>query len=217
MEFITRLVHTPFARLLLLSSVVLLGACADRAHVLRVSVADQKMAVYRHGTEIARYDVSTSKFGLGDRPGSNATPLGEMAVAKKIGAGAPIGMKFKDRKPTGEVVPVNAPGRDPIVTRILWLKGLEPQNINAYRRTIYIHGTPEEVKIGTPASYGCVRMRSQDIVQLFNTVGEGARVQIFTEPLPPVPAPVQPVSETATVSAPPPSESPQSTPAQQTL
>lgn len=193
--------YTPLVRLTLLACATLLAGCADRAHILRVSVADQKMAVYRHGTEIARYDVSTSKFALGDRPGSNGTPLGELAVAKKIGHGAPVGMKFKSRKPTGEIVPVNAPGRDPIVTRILWLKGLETQNKNAYGRMIYIHGTPEEVKIGTPASYGCVRMRSTDVVQLFDTVGEGARVHIFTDPLPP--APVSPTVENVTVSAPP--------------
>lgn len=162
------------------------------------------MAVYRYGTEIARYDVSTSKFGLGDSPGSNGTPLGELAVAKKIGGGAPLGMKFKDRQPTGEIVPVDAPGRDPIVTRILWLKGLEPQNRNAYNRTIYIHGTPEERKIGTPASYGCVRMRSRDVVQLFNTVGEGAHVQISTNHLPPVPAPTSVAAQdSTTVSAEP--------------
>lgn len=173
------------------------------------------MAVYRHGTEIARYDVSTSKFGLGDRPGSNGTPLGELAIAKKVGANAPIGMKFKSRKPTGEIVPVNAPGRDPIVTRILWLKGLEPQNRNAYRRTIYIHGTPEEKRIGTPASYGCIRMRSLDIVRLFDTVGEGARVHISTDPLPA--PPTLAVPEAATVSAQPPSETATAAPSSQTL
>jgi lipoprotein-anchoring transpeptidase ErfK/SrfK len=201
-------VTTPVSRLLLLAVALALGACADRAHVMKVSVADQKMAVYRHGQEIARYDVSTSKFGLGTRPGSNATPLGAMAVAKKIGGGAPVGMKFKDRKPTGEVVAVNAPGRDPIVTRILWLKGLEPQNKNTYSRTIYIHGTPEEKRIGTPASYGCIRMRSHDVVRLFDTVGEGARVEVFTAPLPPAqqPEPEAPVIATLppeTAAAPP--------------
>jgi lipoprotein-anchoring transpeptidase ErfK/SrfK len=173
-----------------------LAACArDRAHVMRVSVADQKMALYRRGKEVARYDVSTSKFGLGDRPGSRATPLGRMEVAKKIGRGAPLGMKFKDRKPTGEIVPVNAPGRDPIVTRILWLKGLESQNRNTFGRTIYIHGTAEEWRIGTPASYGCIRMRSQDVVRLFNTVGVGARVEVTRDPLP------QPAGETVVASA----------------
>jgi lipoprotein-anchoring transpeptidase ErfK/SrfK len=94
-------------------------------------------------------------------------------------------MKFKHRKPTGEIVGVNAPGRDPIVTRILWLKGLEAHNQNTFDRTIYIHGTPEEWRIGTPASYGCIRMRSHDVVELFNTVGVGAQVEITREPLQP--------------------------------
>jgi hypothetical protein len=148
-------------------------------------VADQKVTVFRHGAPIALYDCSTSKFGLGDQRGSYRTPLGRMEVAKKIGDGAPMYMKFKSRRATGEIVPPDSPGRDPIVTRILWLKGLEAQNRNAFNRTIYIHGTAEEWKIGTPASYGCVRMRSNDVVHLFDTVGVGARVDITTAPLPP--------------------------------
>jgi hypothetical protein len=174
--------------LLVAAAALLLNSCArDRDHVMRVSVADQKMLLLKRGLPIATYDVSTSKFGLGDRPGSNATPLGTHEVAKKIGARAPVGMKFKNRKPTGEVVAVNAPGRDPIVTRILWLKGLEPHNQHTFDRTIYIHGTPEESRIGTPASYGCIRMRSRDVVELFNTVGVGAQVVITREPLEPAP------------------------------
>ena len=165
---------------------VLLASCArDRDHVLKVSVADQKMHLLKRGTHVATYPVSTSKFGLSDRPGSNGTPLGSMEVAKKIGARAPVGMKFKSRKATGEIVPVNAPGRDPIVTRILWLKGLEPQNRNTFDRKIYIHGTPEESKIGLPVSYGCVRMRSQDVIDLFDRVGVGARVEIVPYSLTP--------------------------------
>lgn len=167
-----------------LLALLIAGCAKDRAHVVKVSVADQRMLLLEHGKPIATYPVSTSKFGLGDRPGSCATPLGQLEVAKKIGAGAPLGMKFKDRKPTGEIVPADAPGRDPIVTRILWLKGLEPQNSRAFARTIYIHGTAEEAKIGTPASYGCIRMKSHDIVDLFNKVGVGARVEISTDPLP---------------------------------
>jgi hypothetical protein len=163
-----------------------LGGCArDRAHVVRVSVPEQRLAVYKHGVEIGRYPVSTSKFGLGDIPNSRCTPLGKFEVARKIGGSAPAGMKFKDRRPTGEIVPVNAPGRDPIVTRILWLRGLESSNRNAFERMIYIHGTPEENRLGTPASYGCVRMASTDVIRLFDTVGEGARVFIQTDPLPP--------------------------------
>ena len=136
------------------------------------------MFVYKQGVPLATYDVSTSKFGVGDRRGSYRTPLGKLEVAKKIGAGAPVGMKFKSRHATGEIVPADAPGRDPIVTRILWLRGLEAQNRSAMDRGIYIHGTAAEHDIGRPVSYGCIRMRSRDVVQLFNTVGVGARVEV---------------------------------------
>jgi lipoprotein-anchoring transpeptidase ErfK/SrfK len=172
--------------LLLVAVSLALGSCAtrDNVHTVKVSVADEKMIVYRHGIPIATYPVSTSKFGLGDRPGSRATPLGKLEIAKKIGDGQPAGMKFKSRRPTGEIVAANAPGRDPIVSRILWLRGLEPQNRNAFNRTIYIHGTPEEWKIGRPASYGCVRMTSEDVISLYKTVGVGAKVEITRERLP---------------------------------
>jgi hypothetical protein len=164
-------------RAAVLAVALTLGACAgDRAHIVRISVPTQSMSVFEHGRLIARYPVSTSKFGVGDVPGSNCTPLGVMAVARKIGAGMPLGMKFKSRQPTGEIVAVNAPGRDPIVTRILWLRGTESCNANAFERMIYIHGTPEEARVGNPASYGCIRMRSKDVVELFDTLGEGARV-----------------------------------------
>ena len=157
------------------------GCAGDRAHRVRISVPDQKMRVYASGQVVAEYPVSTSKFGLGDRPGSNATPLGRLEVARKIGGGQPLGMKFSSRQPTGEIVAVNAPGRDPIVTRILWLRGLEMRNRRAFGRMIYIHGTPEERRIGEPSSYGCIRMRSRDVVALYNTIGVGARVDIVDE------------------------------------
>lgn len=169
-----------FRLLTLVVAACILTSCAqkDRVHTVRVSVTDQKMVVFRHEQPIAVYPVSTSKFGLGDAPGSNCTPVGRMEIAKKIGGGAPLGMKFKNRRPTGEIVPVDAPGRDPIVTRILRLRGLEAGNRRTFNRTIYIHGTPEERKIGAPASYGCIRMRSRDIVQLYETVGYGAAVEV---------------------------------------
>lgn len=157
-----------------------------------VSVPEQKMALYRKGELIRTYDVSTSKFAISSVEGTNGTPLGRHEIAKKIGSGQPAGMKFKHRKPTGEVVPVNAPGRDPIVSRILWLKGLEDSNRNTYERFIYIHGTPEEKNIGKPASYGCVRMRSNDVIELYDLVGTGAAVNIVNAPLPPPPAPEVP-------------------------
>ena len=144
---------------------------------------DQKLALLEKGNLVATYPISTSKFALSDRPGSYGTPLGELEIANKIGDGAPAGTVFKDRRRTGEVVAVNAPGRDPIVTRIIWLRGREAQNANAFRRDIYIHWTPEERNIGRPASYGCIRMRSIDIINLYSQVGQGAQVSIMTSPL----------------------------------
>lgn len=162
-----------------------LAGCAggDRRHRILVSAADQRMVVLRDGEPIAMYPVSTSKFGLGDTPGSYATPVGTFRVKKKIGDGAPPGAVFKSRRLTGEILPVDAPGRDPIVTRILWLDGLEHGNRRAFERFIYIHGTPEERTIGEPTSFGCIRMRSVDVIELYDTVGEGARVVISPKPL----------------------------------
>lgn len=167
----------------LLIVALLTGCAGDRHHHLVISAADQKMALLRDGQLLAVYPVSTSKFGLGSAPNSNATPLGKLKIKKKIGEGAPSGAVFKSRVPTGEVLEVDAPGRDPIVTRILWLAGREPGNRNAFDRFIYIHGTPEERTIGSPASYGCIRMRSCDVIEVFNTVGKGARVTILADPL----------------------------------
>lgn len=178
----------------------------DTRHRVVVSVPEQRLTVLRDGQPIGTYPVSTSKFALSDSPGSNGTPLGEMQIARKIGGGAPLGAVFKDRRRTGEVLPPDAPGRDPIVTRILWLRGLEPQNANAYGRYIYIHGTPEERNIGRPASYGCVRMRSRDVAQLYDIVGQGARVSIVNTTLAAaVPALSSP---TAQLGGPPPFEAP---------
>src|SRR6201994_719460 len=185
--------------LLLLALALFFSSCVtkDSDHRIVVSVADQSLELYHKETLLGRYPVSTSRFGLGDRPGSRATPLGRMEVAIKIGAGAPLGAVFKSRRRTGEVLVPNAPGRDPIVTRILWLKGLEPQNRHAFARCIYIHGTPEERNVGHPASFGCVRMRSVDVLRVFNAIGVGATVDIIPGSLPnypePQPTPVVPV------------------------
>ena len=168
-----------------LAILLLITSCAtrDTRHRLVISVPDQRMVVLDEGRPVSSYPVSTSKFALADLRGSRGTPLGELEIAKKIGGGAPSGAVFKSRRPTGEILPPDAPGRDPIVTRILWLKGLERQNANAYGRYIYIHGTAEERSIGTPASYGCIRMRSQDVIELYDRVGFGARVTIANTPL----------------------------------
>jgi lipoprotein-anchoring transpeptidase ErfK/SrfK len=165
--------------------VLTLSSCAtvDRRHQVIISIPEQRMALLEDGSPLATYPVSTSKFGLGDSPGTSWTPLGRLEVARKIGDRAPSGAAFKDRRWTGEIVPPDAPGRDIIVTRILWLRGEEPQNSNAYSRYIYIHGTPEERNIGLPVSYGCIRMRSADVIELFDIVGRGAQVRIENEPL----------------------------------
>jgi len=163
-----------------------LGSCAappDVDHHIVISAREQKLVLLEKGQLVATYPISTSKFGLNDRPGSYGTPLGEMEIADKIGDGAPAGAVFKDRRRTGEVIAVNAPGRDPIVTRILWLRGRELRNRNAFARDIYIHGTPEERNIGLRASYGCIRMRSTDIINLYGLVGRGAQVTIVDLPL----------------------------------
>jgi lipoprotein-anchoring transpeptidase ErfK/SrfK len=155
----------------------------DMRHQIVISARDQKLALLDRGIVMAIYPVSTSKFGLGDWQRSSYTPLGKLQIAKKIGDNAPPGAVFKDRRRTGEIVLPDSPGRDPIVTRILWLRGLEPQNANAFSRYIYIHGTPEERFTGMPASYGCIRMRSNDIISLYENVGVGAEVTIVDKPL----------------------------------
>jgi L,D-transpeptidase catalytic domain len=184
------------ATLLLLTLSMLFSGCVtkDRDHRILISVADQSMELYRRNALIGRFPISTSRFGLGDQPGSRETPLGRLEVAKKIGSGAPLGAVFKNRRRTGEILRPDAPGRDPIVTRIIWLKGLEYQNRNAFSRFIYIHGTPEERNLGHPASFGCIRMRSYDVKEVFDIVGLGARVDVIPGSLPDTPKQVAPPS-----------------------
>jgi L,D-transpeptidase catalytic domain len=156
----------------------------DTSSQVIISVRDQKLMLLRNGEKVAIYPISTSMFGLGDAWGRMTTPLGWLAVEKKIGDNVPVGAVFHNRRLTGEVLQPNAPGRDPITTRIIWLRGLEAQNAHAFQRCIYIHGTPEEKKIGRPASYGCIRMKSRDVAELYNQVPIGAMVQITPDGLP---------------------------------
>jgi hypothetical protein len=156
----------------------------DTSSQLIISVRDQKLMLVRNGAKTAIYPVSTSMFGLGDARGRMTTPLGYLAVEKKIGDNAPVGAVFHNRRLTGEVLQPNTPGRDPITTRIIWLRGLEAQNAHAFQRCIYIHGTPEEKKIGRPASYGCIRMKSKDVAELYSQLPIGAVVQITPDRLP---------------------------------
>lgn len=172
-----RLLHLAIAPSLLLAA-VLAPTPAKAEPGIVVSVSDQTLALVDGGVVRERFPVSTSKFGLGDNPNSYATPLGSLEIASKIGGNAPAGTVFKSRQPTGEILAPNAPGRDPIVTRILWLRGLERENGRAFSRGIYIHGTPVEKLIGKPVSYGCIRMRSRDVTRLFAEVRVGTKIEI---------------------------------------
>ena len=143
-----------------------------------VSVPDQKLALIDRGKLISKYAISTSKFGLGDGNGTYRTPLGTLFVSAKFGDRLPAGAVIKNRIATGEVVNANAPGRDAIVSRVIWLRGMEQQNRSARDRCIYIHGTPEERRLGTPASFGCIRMRSRDVIDLYDLAHIGMHVTI---------------------------------------
>jgi L,D-transpeptidase catalytic domain len=149
-----------------------------------ISVREQKLMLIENGQIAATYPISTSKYGLGDAWGSLATPLGLLQVAQKIGDHAPVGAVFHNRRWTGEILQPNTPGRDPVMTRIIWLRGLESANAHAFRRCIYIHGTNEEKLLGRPASYGCIRMRSLDVAALYTQLPLGTPVEIVQDKLP---------------------------------
>jgi lipoprotein-anchoring transpeptidase ErfK/SrfK len=164
---------------------------AGRPPEIVVSVADQELALIAWGKVVRRFPISTSKFGTGDAIGSYRTPLGQTFVSAKIGDGLPAGAVIKNRNATGEVVNANAPGRDAIVSRVIWLRGMDGTTANARDRCIYIHGTAEERLIGRRASYGCIRMRSKDVIALYSLVHIGDHVRISDRPL----APFLPIEE----------------------
>jgi lipoprotein-anchoring transpeptidase ErfK/SrfK len=154
---------------------------------LRVSLAAQALEVWREGRLVKTYPVSTSKHGAGEIEGSHKTPRGRHVVRAKIGAGAPDNAVFRGRRPTGEIYSAELaaahPGRDWILTRILWLSGAEIGKnrlgrVDTMRRYIYIHGTPDTEPLGIPGSIGCIRMRNRDVVELFDLVPVGAPVDI---------------------------------------
>ena len=147
-----------------------------------ISVKDQQLAILEGGKATGTFFISTSRFGVGDELNSYKTPLGVLWVYDKIGDNLPEGAVIKNRSATGEVIPANAKGRDPIVTRIIWLKGLFGGD-HAYERCIYIHGTPVESSLGHPTSWGCIRMRSDDVVKVYGKVQIGTHVVISDKPL----------------------------------
>ncbi|MGX2039288.1 L,D-transpeptidase family protein [Methylocaldum sp. MU1018] len=154
---------------------------------LRVSIPRQALDLVENGETVRTWPVSTARNGPGERTGSGCTPRGWHRIRAKIGKGLPFGTVFVGRRPTGEIfdaeLAARFPERDWILTRILWLGGLEP-GFNRYGqvdttwRYIYIHGSPDAGINGTPASHGCIRMTSSDVVDLFERVDVGARVLI---------------------------------------
>lgn len=154
---------------------------------LLVSIADQTLTLSRPGAAPVIYPVSTASKGPGEAAGSNCTPRGHHRIRARIGAGMPLGTVFVGRRPTGEICDAALmaayPGRDWILTRILWLCGCEPGrnrfgSVDTMRRYIYIHGTPDYASLGSPASHGCIRMRNEDIAELFDQVEAGTPVEI---------------------------------------
>jgi len=158
------------------------------ASCLVVSVAGQRLYLVRGDTLFASFPVSTSSVGTGSAAGSNRTPLGVHRIASKFGHGAPLATIFKARRSTGRLATIYHDSTDVeedlVTTRILWLRGLEPGSnsgpgIDSYKRYIYIHGTNEEGRIGRPASHGCVRMKNEDVITLFDCVETGTLVNII--------------------------------------
>ena len=148
---------------------------------LSVDVAAQRVDLFGDdGAVLWSAPVSTSALGLGEEVGSNKTPRGHFRIAEKIGDGVVLGTRFVSRKPTGEIWTPETPltEEDWILTRILWLEGLDSANANTMGRYVYFHGTNREDRIGTPASHGCIRLRNADAIELFDQVGVGAEVEI---------------------------------------
>ena len=154
---------------------------------IRIELRAQRLELLEGERVLAAWTVSTAARGAGEREGSFQTPRGLHEIRAKIGAGAPAGAVFAGRRPTGEVCTPDLaraePGRDWVLSRILWLRGLERGRnrlgrVDSMRRYIYIHGTPDEASLGTPASHGCIRMRNTDVIALFDLVEPGTRVEI---------------------------------------
>lgn len=154
-----------------------------------VLAAEQRLCLVRaDGEIIAGYPVSTAANGLGCEDGSNKTPIGAHRIAERIGQGEPLGRVFRARVPTAEIAEISADPdyrspEDLITTRILWLEGLEEgvnrgPGVDSHDRYIYVHGTPEEGRIGAPASHGCIRMRNADVIDLFSRINGNTAIYI---------------------------------------
>jgi hypothetical protein len=146
---------------------------------LVVSVDDQTLRLFRGDECIREYPVSTSSRGTGFEENSFRTPTGRFCICERIGDGQPLGTIFRSRVPAGLWTPGEAMDDDLVLTRILRLDGLDPENANTLSRYIYIHGTNREDLIGVPASHGCIRLANADMIELFDRVSEGVPVAIL--------------------------------------
>ena len=144
---------------------------------IHISVRGQRLTLKSGRKKLGNYPVSTSRFGLGTEEGSMKTPTGRFRIAEKIGEGMPVGTVFKSRRPV-KVTKKLMREEDLVMTRILWLDGLDPGNANTRERFIYIHGTNHEESLGEPASHGCIRMGSSDLLELFELVDVDTPVAI---------------------------------------
>jgi lipoprotein-anchoring transpeptidase ErfK/SrfK len=142
-----------------------------------ISIGDQRLTLTSDGEVLRSYPVSSSRFGIGTEEGSMKTPLGNFRIAEKIGHDAEPGTIFKARVALGPDDPLPET-EDLITSRILWLDGMDEENANTRERFIYIHGTKHEDKIGLPTSHGCIRMRNDDVIELFELVDETTQVVI---------------------------------------
>ncbi len=154
---------------------------------LKVKISTQLMQLFADSVLIKEYSISSGKNGAGEIAGSEKTPRGWHIIRAKIGANEPENRVFVGRRSTGEIfspqLKESFPNRDWILTRILWLSGIEPGknrlgNVDTMRRYIYIHGTPDNVPMGIPGSKGCIRMRNTEIIELFNKIPVGTRILI---------------------------------------
>ena len=150
---------------------------SDPRQTILIDIEHQTLVLRNDARVIAVYPVSSSRFGVGSEVGSFRTPTGRFRIFEKFGDGAIPWMIFKGRIPTGETA---RPGgeQDLVLSRILWLEGLEEENRNTRERYIYIHGTNQEDLIGTPASHGCIRLKNHDMIDLYNRVETGTEVRI---------------------------------------
>jgi lipoprotein-anchoring transpeptidase ErfK/SrfK len=158
---------------------------------IRISIAEQTLELREGDRVLKRYRVSTAKNGAGEKNGSFCTPRGRHIIRAKIGADAPENTVFVKRRPTGEIfnpeLDARFPGRDWMLTRILWLSGCEPGfnrlgDVDTMRRYIYIHGSPDSRTMGKPGSIGCIRMHNRDVMELFDLVEPGTPVEITESP-----------------------------------